>query len=489
MTPIWGLTEAGVKRTGRDPHARPPRRRRDLRPGTDADVAGRLERDERPQRDRARLRGPLRERRQSGAVVDGRRRHPGCRACPAAAPEGCVRDLEARSDALYAAWLCVRCSATSPCGPAPQALATPWAAASACRTPRCTRWCCRNALAYNAGAAAEAMARVARAVANAGIVRPRAHLRAIANLARDHGAPTALREIGMPRRLPRSALRRPGGAEREPSNRGRSSAAGAHPRAAAATRLRGCALADPIDLAQHRGDPAMTLTRAEPSSRRSAPLARVHRGAGARVRRGQRQDRLRLAADRPAGAVRRGGQVGHRSDEDRVQGRPDDRRQEVRGAGNPEGQPVQSEPRRRGGERPDPQGQGRAGADGRHAGDCQPGERCLRTQRGALHLQRGAVAAVVLRTQGRSGQGLRLDVPHLLGAGRRHRQLHRRLEDGAHEQEGRRPVPQRRRRQCLGRPEPRLSEAAREHGLCAHRPRPVPERHAGLQRADRRLQA
>jgi alcohol dehydrogenase class IV len=54
-----------------------------------------------------------------------------------------------------------------------------------------------HALAYNAAAAAEAMARVARAVVSAG--RPAASApRAVFDLARDHGAPTALRELGMP---------------------------------------------------------------------------------------------------------------------------------------------------------------------------------------------------------------------------------------------------------------------------------------------------
>ena len=141
------------------------------------------------------------------------------------------------------------------------------------------------------------------------------------------------------------------------------------------------------------------------------------------------QDRLRLAADRAARALRRGRQVGHRADEDGLQGRHQRRRQEVRRADRAEGQPVQPEPRGRGGQRPDPEGQGRADAHRRHARDRQPGERCLRAQRGALHLERGAVAALVLRPQGRSGQGLRLDVPHVLGPRGRHRQLHQRLED------------------------------------------------------------
>ncbi len=180
--------------------------------------------------------------------------------------------------------------------------------------------------------------------------------------------------------------------------------------------------------------------------------------------------------------------MGHRPDEDRLQGRHQCRRQEIRGADRAEGQPVEPQPRGRGGERPDPERQGRAGAHRRHTRNRQPRERCVRTQRGALHLQRGAVAALVLRPQGRPGEGLQLDVSHVLGPRRRHRQLHQRLEDARHQQEGGRPVPERRRRQRLGRQGAGLPQATRADGLHAHRPWALPERHARFQRADRGLQ-
>ena len=78
----------------------------------------------------------------------------------------------------------------------------------------------------------------------------------------------------------------------------------------------------------------------------------------------------------------------------------------------------------------------------------------------AVHQFGGAVAAVVLRPQGRPCQGLRVDVSHLLGPGRRDRQFHQWVEERHHQQEGRWPVPQRRRRQRLGRQGTRLPEAA-----------------------------
>ena len=55
MTPIYGLTEGGLKKTGRDARVLP--RDRDLRPRADADAAAGAHRDQRRQRDRACGRG------------------------------------------------------------------------------------------------------------------------------------------------------------------------------------------------------------------------------------------------------------------------------------------------------------------------------------------------------------------------------------------------------------------------------------------------
>jgi len=122
----------------------------------------------------------------------------GIRAAAAALPPLLrdARDLEARSDALYAAWLCGTVLGNVAMGLHHKLCHTlggtfdlPHAEVHTVVLP--------HVLAYNAGAAAAAMARVVRAIASAG--RPAASApRAVFDLARDHGAPTALREIGMP---------------------------------------------------------------------------------------------------------------------------------------------------------------------------------------------------------------------------------------------------------------------------------------------------
>ena len=71
------------------------------------------------------------------------------------------------------------------------------------------------------------------------------------------------------------------------------------------------------------------------------------------------------------------------------------------------------------------------------------------------------VAAVLLRPQGRSRQGLQLDLPVLLGPRRRDRGVPRAVGRRADQQGRRRPVPERRRRQRLGRPEARPAAGAR----------------------------
>ena len=89
-----------------------------------------------------------------------------------------------------------------------------------------------------------------------------------------------------------------------------------------------------------------------------------------------------------------------------------------------------------------------ASADARHH---QSGRRPGRSQRGALRHHQLPVAALFLRPQGRSQEGLHLDLSFLLGPGGRHRLLPGAVGLAADQQGGRRPVPQRRRRQCLGR--------------------------------------
>ena len=106
MTPVWGLTQDGQKRTGRDPRVLP--RQRDLRPGAHPHPAGRAVGDQRAERRRARRRGAVRARRDPDRLADGRGGHP--RAGRRAAGPGAGRaDLEARSRAQYGAWLCGAC--------------------------------------------------------------------------------------------------------------------------------------------------------------------------------------------------------------------------------------------------------------------------------------------------------------------------------------------------------------------------------------------
>ena len=99
-------------------------------------------------------------------------------------------DREARAKALYGAWLCGiclgswawRCITSS---------AIRSAAASTCRMPSARPWSCRMRR-FNAGAAPEAMTRVARALG-----RPDPP-RALYELAGRLGAKRSLRELGMP---------------------------------------------------------------------------------------------------------------------------------------------------------------------------------------------------------------------------------------------------------------------------------------------------
>ena len=95
------------------------------------------------------------------------------------------------------------------------------------------------------------------------------------------------------------------------------------------------------------------------------------------------------------------------------------------GPDHQQGQPVERQPRRRGRLRAHPRRQGRSHrrlGDARHD---QSGGRSGRGQRGALHHHQLPVAAVLLRPQGRSGQGLHLDLSLLLGSRGRDRRVPR----------------------------------------------------------------
>ena len=124
-----------------------------------------------------------------------------------------------------------------------------------------------------------------------------------------------------------------------------------------------------------------------------------------------------------------------------------------------QGQPVEPEPGGRGRRRTHPAGRNRPHGRRRDARELQSRLRPVRAQRRAVHLDHDAVAALVLRARGRSGQGLPVDLPLLLGHRGHPRGLHQHLEAGRHQQEGRVVPGQRRRRQRLGRSEAWLAAA------------------------------
>jgi maleylacetate reductase len=192
MTPIYGLTEGGVKKTGRDLRVLPktviydPELTLTLPLGLTLTSAlnaiahaaeGLYAHD--------------------GNPIMALMAEEGIRAAAAALPRLAANphDLDARGDALYAAWLCGSVLGNVSMGLHHKLCHTlggtfdlPHAEVHTVILP--------HALTYNAGAAAEAMRRIARALGVAG--GPLAAAAGVFDLARTHGAPTALRDIGMP---------------------------------------------------------------------------------------------------------------------------------------------------------------------------------------------------------------------------------------------------------------------------------------------------
>lgn len=188
MTPIWGITEGGVKKTGRDPRVLPrtviydPELTTTLPYGLTVTSAlnaiahaaeGLYAHD--------------------GNPVTALMAEEGIRASAAALAPLRIdpRDASARADALYGAWLCGTVLGSVAMGLHHKLCHTlggsfnlPHAEVHTVVLP--------HALAYNAAAAPEAMARVARALGTT------AAARGVFELARAHDAPTSLAAIGMP---------------------------------------------------------------------------------------------------------------------------------------------------------------------------------------------------------------------------------------------------------------------------------------------------
>jgi alcohol dehydrogenase class IV len=187
MTPIYGLTEGGVKKTGRDPRVLPktviydPMLTLTLPVGLSVTsginaiahaAEGLYAQDRNPIMDLMAEEG-------IAALA---------RALPAIARDGA--DLDARSDAMYGAWLCGSVLGSvgmalhhKLCHTLGGSFNLPHAEVHTVILP--------HAMAFNANAASQAMQRIARALgrnsAPAGLF----------DLARDNGAPVALRDIGM----------------------------------------------------------------------------------------------------------------------------------------------------------------------------------------------------------------------------------------------------------------------------------------------------
>ncbi len=188
MTPIYGLTEAGVKRTGRDPKVLPRTVIYDPELTLTLPLALTVTSAINAIAHAAEgLYAP------DGNPIIALLAEEGIRAGAAALPRlrKDQRDLAARGDALYGAWLCGSVlGAVSMglhhklCHTLGGAFNLPHAEVHTVILP--------HALAYNATDAAEAMRRIARAL---GAERAAA---GVFDLAQRHGAAVALRDIGMP---------------------------------------------------------------------------------------------------------------------------------------------------------------------------------------------------------------------------------------------------------------------------------------------------
>ena len=195
MTPIYGLTEGGLKKTGRDPRVLPktviydPELTLTLPLGMTVTSAMNA-----IAHASEGLYAP------DGNPVLSLMAEEGIRAAAAALPRLAAdpRDIDARSDALYAAWLCGSVLGQITMGLHHKLCHTlggtfnlPHAEVHTVILP--------HALAYNAAAAPEAMRRIACVLAGRdGGALSTSAARGVFDLAQGRGAPTALRDIGMP---------------------------------------------------------------------------------------------------------------------------------------------------------------------------------------------------------------------------------------------------------------------------------------------------
>jgi alcohol dehydrogenase class IV len=195
MTSIYGITDAGVKKTGRDPRVLPRTVLYDpeltLTLPLSLTITSSLN---------AIAHAAEGLYAHDGNPIIGLMAEEGIRAAAAAMPRLASNplDAEARADALYGAWLCgVVLGHVSMglhhklCHTLGGTFNLPHAQVHAVILP--------HALAYNAERAPEAMQRVARALAAGGSPSKGSHAPALMfDLALEHGAPMALKDVGMP---------------------------------------------------------------------------------------------------------------------------------------------------------------------------------------------------------------------------------------------------------------------------------------------------
>jgi len=188
MTSIWGLTEGGVKKTGRDPRVLPKAVIYD--PELTLGLPQAMSVTSAMNAIAHAAEGLYAH---DGNPIIALMAEEGIRASAAALPRLMrnPRDLDARGDALYGAWLCGTVLGAVAMGLHHKLCHTlggsfnlPHADVHTVILP--------HALAYNAPQAPEAMARIARALGSADAAR------GVFDLAARHGAPTSLRAIGMP---------------------------------------------------------------------------------------------------------------------------------------------------------------------------------------------------------------------------------------------------------------------------------------------------
>lgn len=188
MTPIWGLTEGGVKRTGRDARVLPKTVIYDPELTLGLPLAMTV-----TSAMNAIAHAAEGLYAHDGNPITALMAEEGIRASAAALPRLTAnpRDLDARSDALYGAWLCGSVLGAVAMGLHHKLCHTlggsfnlPHADVHTVVLP--------HAMAYNARHAPQAMARIARALNATDAPR------ALFDLARTHGAPTSLKAIGMP---------------------------------------------------------------------------------------------------------------------------------------------------------------------------------------------------------------------------------------------------------------------------------------------------